>query len=65
MLQEDSGTKENGSGSSDILDDVDSVGSDAARTKAAIEHLNEKITKIMGQIKDEQATKEGIDIGRT
>ena len=42
------------------MDDVDS-GSDAARTKAAIEHIQEKIHKIMDQIKDEQSQKEGND----
>ena len=58
-LQEDSGARENGSGSSDILDEVDASGSEDAKTKAAIEHIQEKISRIMGQIKNEQVQKEG------
>lgn len=58
-MQEDAAARENGSGSSDILEDVDSSATDAARTKAAIEHIQGKIDKIMRQIKEEQTQKEG------
>lgn len=62
---DDSGTRENGSGSSDVMDEFDSaVGggvsedSEAANKRAAIEHYQLKITKTMEQIKEEQAQKE-------
>ncbi|XP_053383163.1 transmembrane and coiled-coil domains protein 1-like isoform X4 [Mercenaria mercenaria] len=57
---DDSGTKENGSGCSDITDETDggAAEGESARTRAAIEHIQEKITRTMDQIKEEQATKE-------
>jgi hypothetical protein len=59
-LQDDSGTRENGSGCSDITDDTDGAADgESARKRAAMEHIQEKITRTMDQIKEEQATKEG------
>ncbi|XP_060567759.1 transmembrane and coiled-coil domains protein 2-like isoform X6 [Ruditapes philippinarum] len=56
---DDSGTRENGSGCSDITDDTDGAADgESARKRAAMEHIQEKITRTMDQIKEEQATKE-------
>ncbi|XP_052765353.1 transmembrane and coiled-coil domains protein 2-like isoform X10 [Mya arenaria] len=63
-LQDDTTTKENGSGGgSDITDDAidgPSVagGTEEVRKRRTMDHIQEKIDKTMEQIKDEQATKE-------